>query len=309
MNNTIIPYWYLIIDGFTLVSSLIGTIISIVFLLTVTISRKERYSIPNLISSNTQLPILVLSGITVYSIIRVLHGDLYGVQTFNSLCIWCGYFVYTEIANIFHSFATQSYYRYVRVMYAAQSQYSSMKTLCIIMIIQWTIIHGTMLLLPLGGFIEFDTESQICSVALSRYWTIWLVTIFVYIPPFKIIAFVYIRLAIFSRQSRKRTVGVTFKNARRELQLIKRMLLLFSIFCVCGAPYSIFAMIALFNKNLLPVYHYRIITCCNAMALAIASNIILWQSISVRQTIMKFIFRKNTQRIHPNPAVFFRVQF
>ena len=305
MNNTTIPYWYLIIDGFTLLSSLIGTIISIVFLLTVTISRKERYSIPNLISSNTQLPIFLLSGITVYSIIRVLHGDLYNVQTFNVLCIWRGYFVYTEIANIFHSFATQSYYRYVRVMYAVQSRYLSMKTLCIMMIIQWTIIHGTMLLLPLGGFIEFDTESQICSVALTRYWTIWLVTAFVYTPPFNVIAFVYIRLAIFSRHSRKRAAGVTFNNAHRELQLIKRMLILLFIFSVCGAPYSILSMIALFNKDLLPVYHYRIITCCNAIALAIASNTILWQSVSVRQTMMKFIFRKNNQRIHPNPAVFF----
>ena len=302
MNNTTIPHWYLILDGLTLVFSIIGTVISMSFLLTVIVSRQERQSILNLIACNTQLPIFLLSGITVHSIAKVLLSDLYGMQIFDAFCIWRAYFVYTEIAHIFHSFVVQSYYGYVNVMYAVRPQYGSMRTLLIIMIVQWLIIHGAMLVLPLRNMIDFDIESQMCSVSLVRYWTIWLMSIFVYAPPWNIIAFVYLRLAIFSRQSRMRAGNATLNNARRELQLIQRMFLVLTIFSVCALPYTMFAIIALFNPSLLPVYHYRIITCFNATALAIASNIILWQSVSVRQILTNVIMLRKNRRIQPSLA-------
>ena len=308
MNNTTIAHWYLITDGLILTCSAIGTIVSMVFVLTVTVSRQERHSLPNLIDCNTQLPIFLLSLVTVRSIVKVLRSDLYHFQIDDFLCVWRGYLVYSEFANIFYSFATQSYYRYVQVKYSARPHFSSMKTMFTIMILQWVIIHGMMLFLPLGNFIDFDIESQMCTVSLFSRSIIWLVTGFVYLPPCKIIAFVYIRLAILSRDSRIRAANVIVNNSHRELQLIKGMLLVLSIFAISGVPYSIFAILALFKKNLLPVYYYRIITCFNAVALAIGSNIIFWQNMSVRKTIIHFLLQKNNQHIHPQCIARFRAR-
>jgi hypothetical protein len=140
--------------------------------------------------------------------LTVLNSDLYNIQIFDSLCTWRSYFIYTEITCIYYSFVIQSYYRYMRVIYPFQPRYSSITTICTIIIVQWIILHGIMLLLPLGSYIEFDVGSQMCSVLLVRYWIIWSMTILIYSPPYNIIAFVYIRLAIFSKKTRMRGTSI-----------------------------------------------------------------------------------------------------
>jgi len=130
----------------------------------------------------------------------------------------------------------------------------------------------------------------------------------IYLPPYNIIAFVYIRLAILSKKSRIRAANVSIRNARRELAVIKRMLLVFFIFSVSGAPYTIYSILAVINKSILPVYYYRIITCFNTIALAIASNTILLQSTSVRKTIVSFIMMRDSRHVFPHRAPLFRVR-
>lgn len=187
----------------------------------------------------------------------------------------------------------------MRVIYATRPRYSSTSILCIIMIVQWIVIHGIMLFLPLGGYIEFEIDSQMCSISLFRYSVTWYMTSVIYLPPFNIIVFVYIRLAIISKKSRSRGASISFRNSLRELSVIKRMILVLFIFSVSSVPYTIYSILALIDKSLLPVYYYRIIMCFNALALAIASNTILLQSTHVRQTIINFILMKNNRRVHP----------
>ena len=300
MNNTQNPLLYIMIDGIVLTCSLIGLIVSMIFLATIVKFHRQCFSAVNIIAANIQVAISVSSFINLFSIANVLKGDLFNLFQSDPLCIWRSFFVYTGIANIYYSFVTQSFYGYMRVIYPAKPRFSSVRLIFAMIITQWVLIHGLMLFLPLGNFIQFELNSQMCFVPLSNYPIIWLMAIFIYMPPFNLISYVYMRLAWFIKSSRTQSSIANTINARRELQLVKRMIIILSIFAVSAAPYSIYAVLAFAKENLLPIDHYRIITLFNAMALAVASITILLQSSDVRQTIVAYIMRRDTRRVRPS---------
>jgi hypothetical protein len=299
MNQTENPSWYFIIDGVIMASSLIGLMNSLIFLVTVIAFRRQCYSAVNVIASNIQVAIFVSSFINLFSIVSALKGDLFHSIQFDSWCVWRSYFMYGGIANIYYSFVIQSFYGFLRVMYPAKARYSSVRLLCVMILVEWILTHGLMLFLPLGNFIHFEINSGMCFVPLSDYRIIWLMTIFIYMPPFNLIACVYLRLALFVKRSRTRSFVVNTVNARRELELIKRMVLVLSIFSVSAIPYSIYAILAFAKESILPIYQYRIIVLFNAMALAVASITILLQTSTVRQTIVSRIISREKHRVQP----------
>ena len=300
MNETEKFSWYIAIDGVILASSSIGVVNSFIFLVTVITFRQQCYSAVNVLASNIQMAIFVSGFINLFSIANVLKGDLFQLFQFDSFCIWRSFFVYSGIANIYYSFVIQSFYGFMRVMHPGKPRYSSVRLLSAMILVQWVLMHGLMLFLPLGNSIQFDLNSRMCFVPLSNYRIIWLMTIFIYMPPFNIISYVYLRLALFIKRSRTRLSVVNTLNARRELELIKRMVLVLSIFSVSAAPYSIYAILAFVKENILPIHHYRIITLFNAMALAVASITILLQSSTVRQAIVSRIISREKRRVQPS---------
>lgn len=291
--------WYFIVDGLVLGTCFIAFLVSSSFLLIILLFYRQHYSTVHLIACNTQAAILLLSFMNFYSMIVVLVGDLHGDEQFDRFCIWRSYFVYSGIAVIYYSFVIQSYYGYMRVIHSATPRYSSFQVMAIIIVIQWILIHGIMLTLPLSNVIDYDSNSHICFIRLTRYAALWLLTGFIYTPAYNIITYVYIRLVFYLKKSRERALAANASNARRELQLIKRMLLVLFIFSVSAVPYNIFAIIALFRADLLWLHHYRIIMLFNCIALALASITIFLQSDDVQKIVPIGRIRCKKHRIQP----------
>ena len=222
----------------------------------------------------------------------VLNMDLFGICSQDPLCSWRTYLVYTEIATIYYSFVTQSYYGYMRVIYASQPQYTSTTVICTMIGVQWLVIHGVMLILPLGHFIQLETNSHLCSVSFSHYTIIWFFAVFVYMPAVNIVTFVYIRLVLFTRRSRNRVLPALLSNfnARRELSVIKRLMTVLLIFSVSGLPYTIYSILAVIDSGSLPIYHYRLVSA------------ILLQTGDVRGSIVALSRMRNSRRVHPRHA-------
>ena len=304
LMNATVSLGYLLVDGISVFASSAGIVVSVIYLLAVFIIGRRCRSVANLIACVIQMSICFLSSMNLYSMAIVLNTDLFGIRTRDPLCIWRTYFVYTEIAAIYYSFVTQSYYGYMRVIHAAHPQYTSLVVICTMIGVQWLAIHAVMLILPLGHFIQLEADSHLCSVSFSHYTIIWFMAAFVYMPAVNIITFVYIRLVLFTRRSRTRVLPAPLSsfNARRELSVIKRLMTVLLIFSVSGLPYTIYSILALIDSNSLPSYHYRLVTGFNTVALAIGSSAILLQTADVRRSIVVLIRMRQERRVHPRQA-------
>ncbi|CAF3296354.1 unnamed protein product [Rotaria sp. Silwood2] len=256
LTTTNIESWFISIDIPIIVSTIIATLLAFIFLAIIVMNRTCR-TVPLMLVGNSCLAAIFFQCTMLSMALFTLQNDIKQNVFEDSLCVFRGYMGYVTCFLQNYSYALQAIYRYISVIYPARVSWRSARFQAFLIGIKW--IFSIFYSLPLlwTGEIIYNVNNQICQVSL-RLSPIMVYTSFcIYMIPITIIMFVYYKLY---RYVHERSKHVTPTNAlfhaRRELEMVRRIVFLIIILIILGLRYMIFILISF--VTIPPKYHFRI---------------------------------------------------
>lgn len=209
-------------------------------------------------------------------------------QTSDVGCRWRGYFSYVTIAGVAYSFLIQAISRLFISTFSAKHRWlTTFKVHYFLIGIQWCIAICS----PLSAVITQDIHFRpgaLCWVPLKKIlhaiYTYFAFYIIPLVPIFIIYAYIYYRV----RQSKKRATTLirTINNEKRDLELLRNIVILLVIYLAGGIPTLLFLF-----TNSRTLYLTGISTISLAVCIEKVSTVLLDRDI---REVLKNLRRKTT---------------
>lgn len=248
--------WFIPFDILMILFSAFTLIFCIIFLL-ISIFDKTCHTVTILLVSNSCLAVFAFGSVRLLMTIFTLKNDLKQIQYEYLSCIFLGYLSYVLFIVQNYSFFQQSSYRYIKIIHPTRLFYQSYKfhffVICLIWI--FAFIYGIPHILT--GQIQFDINDQICQVPFGLSVLTFCNAFLAYIIPTSLIICIYIKLVRYVQQMSKNVAPAnTLFHARRELKMVRRLVILVTGVVTIGAPYVSLMVVSFFTNP--PKYRFRI---------------------------------------------------
>ncbi|CAF3352289.1 unnamed protein product [Rotaria sp. Silwood1] len=280
---------YSIVCSISAVFSLSAVIISITLLILVRRTKPRLHTIRHLLMCNTCVASILYCIIQTNNFIFLFFLPS---VTSDISCQWRAYFAYLTISAIAYSYLIQAISRlFISTFSTKYQQLITFKTHYILIIIQWF----TVIIIPLPAVITKDIyyrANQLCWVPMTNIVHTSYSYIAYYAIPALSICIIYIFIYYQVKQAKKgaRPLLRLIHGEKRDLQLLRNILILLSIYLMGGIPFLLFVLSS--NRIL---YLMGLVTMSLAVAVEKLCTIILDQEL--RQVIRKLFIRK--MRITP----------
>lgn len=260
-----------------LMSTALALIVSLIYLIVITLSQGRNMLVSTLLESNTFFAALVYSSAHFSIAISVFRGDLEvenGIRQslVSSFCIPSAFVFYSGCAFLYYSYVMQAVQRFSRIVLHDYRWLHKRRIQFLFIIFQWIFcILGTFIPLGTTDELKYDVYMNMCIIPIrSNGWTMYY-AIFCYSIPLMLLAFFYHRLIQYILTARRRVSaclisGSVVVAAQRQLTLIRRVIALVGILTVSGLPYCIFILMGFWMDP--PIYQFRISFLCVDIALA-----------------------------------------
>lgn len=221
-----------------------------------------------------------------------LYGSLHPTVLFDDY--WCHlrtYFIFIGYCNFYYSFALQAIFRLFRIVFYQRKNLRGRRVFHLALIIQWILC----LLLPLPNYLPNDYEylpdQYKCWFSFENSRGLLLALLFVYSIPLSIIISIYIYILRYLR--RRNFVQRRQESNRRDILILKRIVILLLFTVAVGLPTAIILFIYMIGHYLIP-YSYDIQSVGLSISL-FASSICLF----LITPELKEIIRFRQRRTHP----------
>jgi hypothetical protein len=258
-NSTgmIIESWFIPFDILLIICSILIILLSIVFLLIIILD-KTCHTISMLLIINTSLSGLIMGCILLSFSMFTLENDLRQIEYEDSFCIIRAYIGYVSYTLFNFSFTLQSIYRYMIVVYPTRLFYQSSKFQVLMICLIWIFSFVCCIPFLSSGEIVYNSDNQICQLRLRFSFIIIYGTYFVYTMPLSFIIFIYWKLVRYVKEMSKHVTPVnTLFHVKRELKMVRRVVILVTILILICFPYILIMLMSFFNRA--PKYHFRIV--------------------------------------------------
>ncbi|CAF4123532.1 unnamed protein product, partial [Adineta steineri] len=203
---------------------------------------------------------LSIIGLAVASLGTELFGIVYDYRFISfphSSCFILNYIVSSQSSMLNFSLFLQAFYRYLCIVHSTRIFYQSWKFQLILIILTWIIGY----LLPLEYFLHHDvvanTDNKMCVIPFRLSFSIIYMATSIYMVPFSSLMLTYLRIIRYVKQMNNRVTPVNvLVRAQRDLEIVRRTIILVCILIACGFPFVILIFISLFTDP--PKYTYRI---------------------------------------------------
>ncbi|CAF0733368.1 unnamed protein product [Adineta steineri] len=200
--------------------------------------------------------LLLASRMISIAIVELLN-DLRQIQYQDSLCIFRSYIGYVFCAGQFYSYLLQANYRYMTVVSPNRLLWQSERLQVFLIDLSWIFAFICTIPHMLTNEIQYYIDDQLCELPLHLSFISVYNIVFIYLLPMGGIIFIYFKLIIYVKDMSKRvTLTNTLSRAKRELQMVNRIIILVSIELTLGIPYTIFLLMGFISQP--PKYPIRI---------------------------------------------------
>lgn len=257
-NTTTVDFesWYIVTNISSIVFLIVAVLLAIIFLVIVALN-KTCQTMPIILTSNSCLAEIVNGCNFLGAAIFTSENGRKHIAFQDALCVFRGYLGYVGTALLLYSFVLSAIYRYMTVVYPARTSWQSTRVQFLLICLFWIFPITSQLPWVFTGDITYDVDSQVCLLPFRLSLPIIYDIVFVYSIPVSIIVFVYLKLVRYVRQIGQRaTSAQTIFQARRELVMMRRIIILISIMLILGIPYLGFVFMAFISHP--PKYHFRI---------------------------------------------------
>ncbi|CAF0983036.1 unnamed protein product [Adineta steineri] len=247
--------WFIIVNISNFFFLILAILIAIIFLLIVALN-KTCHTVPIMLTTNSCLAEIVYGSITLSLAVVTFQNDTKQLVYQDALCTFRGYLAFVGTAIYLYSFTLQAIYRYISVVHTAHISWQSAQVQSMLIVISW--ILAIFLFLPwlFTGAITYSVDDQVCFVIAHLSVPVIYNMFFVYLIPVSIIVLIYIKLVKYVREmSIRATSTQTMFQARRDLVVVRRIIIIIMILLTLGFPYVIFILISFVTKP--PKYHLR----------------------------------------------------
>ncbi|CAF1090787.1 unnamed protein product [Adineta steineri] len=200
--------------------------------------------------------LLLASRMFSITIVELLN-DLRHIQYQDSFCIFRSYIGYVFCAGQFYSYLLQANYRYMTAVYPSRLLWQSKRLQIFLIGLSW--IFAFVFTIPhmLTSEIQYYIDDQLCELPLHLSFISIYNIVCIYLIPMNGIIFIYFKLIQYVKEINRRvTPANVLSRAKRELQMVKRIVILVSIELTLGIPYTIFLLMGFINQP--PKYSIRI---------------------------------------------------
>jgi hypothetical protein len=207
--------------------------------------------------ANSCLAELLFASVLLWATIFTIKNDFKQIQYEDSLCIFRGYLVYVGYSLQNYSYLLQAIYRYIIVVYPRRLFYQTVRIqgLLIGIIMIFSIVYPIPFVIK--NEIKYIPEDQMCQMPLRLSFFIIYDLFYVYGIPMTSIILIYLKLIRYIKGMNKRvTPANTLIRAKRELRMLRRIVIIILILLTIGFPYTVFIFISFFNSA--PKYYFRI---------------------------------------------------
>ena len=256
MSSTTVESWFIPFDILFIANSVLIIVISL-FSLTLIVLEKACRNVSTMLIAHTYVTAIILGCLLLGNSIFALENDLAQQVNDHPLCIIRGFIDY-GIYTLFNcSFVSQALHRYVIVVHPNRLFWKSYSSQ--LLLIGLTCVHGVVYLVPFVfiGDIVYNSDNQICQIVLRLSFSIIYGAFFAYTLPLSLVVYIYVRLVRYVKEmGRNAAAYPNLFRAKRELRMVRRLVLLLAVLIGIAFPYILIMFMAFFNQA--PRYHFRL---------------------------------------------------
>jgi hypothetical protein len=253
---TQVESWFIPLDILGIILLVTAIILAIIFLFIIVLDERCHTS-SMILTANICLTEIVCSSNTLAMSIFTLQNDLQQIQYQDSLCIVRGYLSYATCALHNYSYLLSAIYRYMAIVHSTRLVWQSTRRQLLLIGLSWIIAFVFPIPFLFINSIKYNVDNQICQVPLRFSFSIVYAPHCVYIIPVALVMFIYFKLVRYVKEMGKRVTRVnTLSRAQRDLQIVRRTVILIMVLLISGLPYSSFIFLSFANRA--PQYHFRI---------------------------------------------------
>jgi hypothetical protein len=286
---TTIESWFIPFDILTIVCAISSIGLATLFLFII-IQDKTCHTIPMMLVANSCLSHLIFRIDLLWMTVFKLQNDLKQIQDQDVFCVFRAYIGYVTCAVLNYSYLLQAIYRYITAIYPTRLFWQSRRIQILFICIAWIFSFVYPLVFKFTGEIIYDVDNQVCQLPLRFSCSIIYGSFCIYTFPVLMIMFIYWKLFRHVKaMSRRVVLANPIFRVRRELKMIRHLVIIITILLTMGAPYGIFLFMSLFNNT--PKYHFRIAYIFIDVPLTLAMIALFQFTEPLKTSIMKRIKR------------------
>lgn len=248
--------WFIPLDILAIVCIVLVIILAVLYLFIILLD-KTCHTVPMMLVANTCL-IALLAGCCILNMcVFTIENDLKQRNYQDPLCIFRAYTAYVSCALFNFSFLLQAVYRYVTIVYPTHFGWQSAKIQALLICLVWIFSFTYPLTFMFTNEIAYNVDNQMCQLPFRFSFSIIYVALCAYIIPVLMIMLIYGKLVRYVREMSRRVTPVnTLLRAQKELQMVRRTVIVVTILVILCFPYALFIGISFFTPP--PKYHFRI---------------------------------------------------
>ncbi|CAF1055312.1 unnamed protein product [Adineta steineri] len=210
------------------------------------------------LTCNTYITLFGSSFMTLLIIIYGIYGELHpSISMDDYNCQLRSYINYVFICSFYYSCALQATFRLFRVVFPKQRVLQSNYAFIIAIIIQWIIPILYILAYLLGHDFEYHPEINSCWLSFKNIRALSIAMAFVYGSPLIIMGLVYFLIIRHIRRTAL-TQRIRRNANKRDLLIVKRIILLVLIAMGIGIPTALLLIIYMISHELTSLaYHIQ----------------------------------------------------
>ncbi|CAF4393662.1 unnamed protein product [Rotaria sp. Silwood2] len=287
----------IILNFTTLINSITTIFICLFIFLLVIIFHRQTLTVPLLLACHTCLTLLISSIILTSMVTSSLFG-FFGItmqQHGNTKwCYWRGFLIHGVLCALYDSYILQATYRLLRVVFYRQRILHTFPLYCLVIFMESLFSLISISPVFIRGDIIYLSSEYYCQTPFTNISAIIYIAIRLFLLPILLIAIIDICLfnhirqtSLLSNRYRHRS-----KHNRRDLIVIRRLLLMLTILILLGFPSIIFLIIFIFTGHLI-LLTYRIGWLSVSFSLVFLAYMLIQLTTPLRKTMRSF-FRRET---------------
>lgn len=298
----------MLIEYLILVASLLSICIASSFVIFVTCA-SSIHSVSIALTCHSTITIIITNIFLFLTSVFMLNTNIH-----NNL--WCqinAYCLQASLILIYHSYYLQAFHRFSSVVYHHTVFFHTYHIYLAILILQWIFAWLYPLRLFIGGLFTYNSAIHLCHLNWTLSYEILLLLLFQYLIPLIIDACFYVSLLkhshlhithlthqSISQHRNKIIVSQEQRRIKRELKMLKRIIIIFLALFSMNFPSFILTIIAATrSKDYISLdYSYRIVLLFIACILLTISVCQFILTPTVKTLIHDFIQRR-TNRVWP----------
>ncbi|CAF1260033.1 unnamed protein product [Adineta ricciae] len=230
---------YRIVALISLIFVIIAVTISTFILILVWITKPRLHTINHLLMCNTAFATIFYCVTMKINFAYVLFGQ-WNISDVS--CRFRAYFAYSGVAAVIYSYLIQAISRFFfSVLSAKYRRLTSFKTHYILIVCQWIVVFLLTSPSVLTNDIHF-VPNVFCWVPLEHMIHIAYTVFAYYISPIMPVVIIYVYIYVQVRKTRVNATATSQNSQKRDLDLLRRVVILLGIYLTGGIPTLLFML-------------------------------------------------------------------